>query len=1082
MVRGTRNSLIAVFVGVYSLALPLEGFGQYYEYGKNRVQYERQNWQYIQSQHFDIFFYQEGASLATFTADAAEAAYQNISDLFQHQIERRIPILIYADPPDFGVTRIVDLPFEASGIGGLTESFKNRVALPFSGNYSEYRNILEHELVHAVLNDMLYGGTVQSLIRSNLRIHLPLWFDEGLAEYISSGWDSEADSFIRDAILSNTLPPISELNGYLAYKGGQSVWDYLAAQYGIEKIAAVLRATRQTRSVEGAIEATTGLTVSELSRRWQQSLKEIHYPEVAARESFETTGRLITNSGHNYNASPALSPRGDKLAFVSTERGAISVFVSGTGNGVEPKLVAQGNTNKDLESIRILSTGLAWNPSGDLLAVAVSSGDSEGITIINTRTSRRHKIQVEGIDYIRSIDWSRDGNTIVVEGIDAGQTDLFLLNVESGETTRLTDDPFGTHDPIWNPTGTHILFHSNRSARSPTSIGTPREIARSSTNLFMIDVQSGYISQLTNDSGFDNRNPSFGADGNTVMFESDRNGLFNLYELNLSTNAVRPLTNLLLGVSQSCMSPDGSRIAVVTPRHHQPNIYVTHVPFARKMELAKLPPTLWAHRRDAGQSGKSIAVDIPGSTLNHTNPFVRDAVDGLSFVETWSSERLLASNTESPSASADQVFPLIQSDSDSASVNVGFNSREHRDVTLLTTSSVPANAALQRENLDADGNYRIKDYKLRFSPDIVYGTAGYDVLYGVQGITQMRFSDMIGYHRLTITTNLLIDLRNSDYVVSYQYMANRLNWEYSIFQVSRLLPDFDGVRPTYLRFRQSGATVQASYPLDKFHRIDADLSLVSGSQADIAIASLPSRRRTFLYPSLTLTRDVTTGGRLYPIAGRRLALSVAGSPGAIGGAQARFFTMLGDGRSYFSSPSGSITLAMRLSAGASTGTNPQLFYSSGVQNWINRGIDNSNGFPIQDAADFIFATPILPARGFDVNERNGSSFVLSNLEVRVPIADRTSIPGLKFIPAHNFTATGFVDAGALWGGSLAERRLNIFGDDESGDRILDDLLVGTGVGLRSLLFGYPARVDVAWPFDGQRFGKHQFYFSVGLDF
>lgn len=1073
--------LISTIVLSGFLSLQYEARSQYFEFGKNRVQYDDQDWEYIQSQHFDIFFYQDSSTLASFTAEAAEAAYQNISDIFGHQVGRRIPILVYAAPPDFGVTRIVDLPFEASGIGGLTESFKNRVALPFSGNYAEYRRVLEHELVHAVLNDLLYGGTVQSLIRSNIRIHLPLWFDEGLAEYVSTGWDSESDSFIRDVLLTNSLPPIAELDGYLAYKGGQSVWDYIAAQYGIEKISELLRTVKQTRSVDRAVQLTTGLEIPDLSKRWHQSLKEIHFPEVAARESFELTARLITDDGQGYNASPVLSPRGDRVAYVAADRGAFSIFISGTGSGVRPKLIARGSTTNRFESLRILTTGLSWNPSGDLLAAAVTSSGSEAISIMNLRTGRNHSIDVPDLDYIRSIDWSPDGNSIVIEGIEDGKPNLFVLDLDSAGLSQITDDSYAAHDPVWNPAGTHIVFHSNRKDRWASSPTSPDEVALSTSNLFMVDVKSLELVQLTSDISFNNRNASFGSDTDKMMFESDRNGVYNLFELDLTTGSTRPLTNLLTGVSQSTMSSDGSRIAMVTSRKGSPDIFVTHVPFVGKNKPASLPPTLWAHRRDGGTSGQSITVNIPGSTLGQSNPFVRDALDGLSFSETWSSERMLASNlpvTSDTEEASNEVFPLMR---DSSGVNIGFNSSDPRDVSFVE-ASVPANAALITDNLDEDGNYRVRKYKLRFSPDIVYGTAGYDVLYGVQGITQMRFSDMIGYHRLMITTNLLIDLRNSDYVVAYQYAANRLSWEYSLFQVSRLLPDFDGERPTYLRFRQSGATVQASWPFDKFHRLDVDVSVVTGSQADIAIANSPARQRTFMYPSATLTRDVTAGGRLYPIAGRRVALSVAGSPGAIDGRQSRFFTVLGDARNYVSTRSGSVTLATRLSMGVSTGVSPQLFYSSGVQNWINRGIDDTNGFPIQNAADFIFATPVLPLRGLAVNERSGSSFALTNVEVRVPLHEEGRLPGLSFIPASNFTMTGFVDSGIFWRGNEDERRLNIFADDANGNRAFDDLVVGTGFGLRSLLFGYPTRMDIAWPFDGQRFGRHQLYFSVGFDF
>ena len=73
--------------------------------------------------------------------------------------------------------------------------------------------------------------------------------------------------------------------------------------------------------------------------------------------------------------------------------------------------------------------------------------------------------------------------------------------------------------------------------------------------------------------------------------------------------------------------------------------------------------------------------------------------------------------------------------------------------------------------------FKQKKYKLTFSPDIIYGSAGYDALYGgVQGVTQMMFSDVLGNHQISASTNLLIDLRNSNYFLQYAYLAKRIDY------------------------------------------------------------------------------------------------------------------------------------------------------------------------------------------------------------------------------------------------------------------------------------------------------------------
>src|SRR5690606_19238451 len=102
----------------------------------------------------------------------------------------------------------------------------------------------------AVINDMFYGGSIQSIIQNNIQLHIPLWFNEGVSEYSALGWDTNSDMYIRDAILEDYLPPVEYLSGYYAYRGGQSLWDYIAEQYGREKIGEIMQRLRLTRSLD----------------------------------------------------------------------------------------------------------------------------------------------------------------------------------------------------------------------------------------------------------------------------------------------------------------------------------------------------------------------------------------------------------------------------------------------------------------------------------------------------------------------------------------------------------------------------------------------------------------------------------------------------------------------------------------------------------------------------------------------------------------------------------------------------------------------------------------------------------------
>ena len=178
------------------VALAAPASAQYFAFGKNRVQYDAPDWRYLQSEHFDVYFFERdhapgsGEVLAAYTAEAAEEAYDQVAALFNYDLARRVALLVYPSHNDFAVTNAVELPDYAEGIGGVTELYKNRIAIPFTGDWRDFRRVIHHELVHAVVNDVFYGGSVQSLLQRGLRFPIPLWFNEGLAEYSAQGWDT----------------------------------------------------------------------------------------------------------------------------------------------------------------------------------------------------------------------------------------------------------------------------------------------------------------------------------------------------------------------------------------------------------------------------------------------------------------------------------------------------------------------------------------------------------------------------------------------------------------------------------------------------------------------------------------------------------------------------------------------------------------------------------------------------------------------------------------------------------------------------------------------------------------------------
>ncbi|HTR82794.1 MAG TPA: DPP IV N-terminal domain-containing protein [Bacteroidota bacterium] len=1025
------------------------------DFGENKVQYKKFNWSYIQTSHFDIYFSQGGEYLADFTAAAAESAYTMITKSFRYQTNNRIPIMVYNSHNDFQQTNVLSEYLE-EGTGGVTELFKNRMVIPFEGNYRMFRHVIHHEMVHAIFNDMFYGGSIQSIISNNIRLQLPMWFNEGMAEYQSLGWDNNSDMFMRDATIHTYLPPIDYLSGYFAYRGGQSVWNYIADKYGDQKIAEILNRIKGTRSIEQGFKSALGLSISELSDRWQKEQKVMYWPDIAKREDPADFATRITNHAKEsnfYNTSPSISPQGDKIAFISDRDDYFDVFIISTIDNKVTKLV-DGYSTKNFEELHLLTPGITWSPDGKKIALAVKSGDADAIFIVDVETGKQEKLEFK-LDGIFSVDWSPKGDKLAFVGDNTKQSDIYVYDLATKDLTNLTDDVFSDSDPHWSPDGKTVYFVSDR-----RDYVRRDEISRnfkmwkfdySQLDIYSMNIETSEMKRITDYPKSDETSPVISPDGTKMLYVSDRNGIGNIYERDLATGADRPITNSISGVFQLSLSADGNKLSFAAFENGGFDIFLMKAPFEKKLDVATLEPTEYLKR-----------------------------------------EQQLVQKTQTPAGAETGKDSTLLADSESGKdttgvygdkVRIDFHNYVFSDEQTKEKPAPPAATSSESQldtslYLDANGDYKVNKYKLNFSPDIIYGNAAYSTFYGVQGTTMMAFSDMLGDHQIYFLTNLLLDLKNSDYVLAYYYLPLKIDYGIQGYHSARFLYlyDYNGDLALY-RFTTWGVATSASDPLDKFNRFDFGLSWLNLARENLDYPDEPAQRRTLLMPTLDFVHDNSLWGYTAPNNGTRYNISAMISPSISSGSEGLDFqTFTLDYRTYEKFWK-DYSFVIRWAGGLSMGRNPQRFFIGGTDGWINREFAN-NDIPIQNVEDYAFLSPALPLRGFDYNEKNGTKYGLMNYELRFPLI-RYLVTGGVPLALENITGATFIDVGSSWTDNKAFR---FFEKDPDGNTVAEDLLMGTGFGARLILFGLPLKFDVAWAFDGQSFSIPKYYISLGQDF
>ena len=534
-------------------------------FGQNKMQYRDFDWSYIQTPHFDIYYYGNQKDLAEFAAEVAEESYEQISIHLRWDLKRRVSIMVYNSHNEFQQTNVVGA-YMREGVGGVTELFKNRVVFPFEGNYEQFRHVIHHELVHALINDMVYGGRMQNVVSSRTKIRVPIWSNEGLAEYLSSNWDTKADMVLRDIAVHERMPSVKELNYFMAYKGGQSLWRFIAGKYGREKIGDVFRSMKRTQNAEKGYENALGMNYDDLTKQWHKYLKKEYWPDVKDRDPLEDMSEKLTDhkkARNFYNVSPALSPDGSMVAVLSDENGYFDIHILDAMTGKRIKKLVKGNRSVDFEELKWLQPGLSWSPDNKSIVFAAKAGKGDVLHVIDVETKKSQKYEID-IDGVFSAAWSPKGNEIAFVGQSGKSSDIYLFDLKSKSIKKITDDIFSDAYPSWNSDGTEIAFVSDRGEHvSGQFQGSMYRHDYSQTDIYKVNVQSRIIERIT-DTEYNETHPVFANTANSLFYTADHNGVWNLFShplgnkdsssINISKNKPHSVTNVLTGLQQPTLS------------------------------------------------------------------------------------------------------------------------------------------------------------------------------------------------------------------------------------------------------------------------------------------------------------------------------------------------------------------------------------------------------------------------------------------------------------------------------------------------------------------------------------------------
>ncbi len=674
-------------------------------------------------------------------------------------------------------------------------------------------------------------------------------------------------------------------------------------------------------------------------------------------------------------------------------------------------------------------------PSGDFLGAVSTYDENADVVVFSSRDRRLFRNLTKGYttkyEYLvaqfvtisatepgRAIGVSPDGNHMVAFVRRERGRNIGIFNVLTKKLER--EIPISVDQelsPSYSPDGQSIVFSA---------------VDKGSSNIFVYHLDTGKMDNATQDDAWDVA-PTFSPDGKWIYYSSKRQDYNKIFRVDASNPSVREqVTFGDFNDVDSSLSADGSRLYFSSDRDG--GVYNI---FSLDLNTGET----WQHTNVVG--GAFTPSVFPG----------KDGIEKLVFCAYYKLR-----------------FSLYLADA----------KKPIKKLAALTPPPAPVGAqpaprytAAIEVAIDPDKIQQKPSHKLYIdSANVAAGVNSDSTLFSD---SSLLFSDNLG-DRLFVASLQSISTY-TDFNFTYLNLKNRLRLGGSIFDtreyfIGTSLNVSTGFFSRGQRFlRETGATLNGSYPLDRYHRLDGSIGFISRSldqpffvtNADGSQAVLfGSRRDNDPTGSISFTGDKTLYTQIGPLAGRRYTVTYSYTPdlkhgdenvgtdasgnpivSKHGGTLAQSLSI--DIRQYVRVFKRS-TLAFRLYGARSTGNFPDIFSFGGYDT----------------------------LRAYDFRSEIGNELAFGNVEYRFPLIDQISLFG-GFV-LSNIRGRLFVDVGAsnfsysgqtfrFWNGSNHDREITavINGVPTTGNYRPYELVNGLadyGYGISINLLG----VELHWDF------------------
>jgi|GEM_PF-2439813 len=1097
------------------------------EFGVSTRQYEVHDWKYISSNNFDAYYYGEAHGLAELALVIAEEELKHVEDIVDYRLGSRSQIILYHNDYELRHSNNFQTaqPFNK---GGYAYTTQNKVLTYFDGDRSHLKRSIRYGIGELLVNELMYGGSFQERLRSSTLLYLPEWFYKGLLSYLSESWNTEIDNQVRDAIQADAFKNLNLLSGREAELAGHSWWNYIGETYGIRSVSDILYLTRVSRNYDNALNFVLGNSPRSVFIDWRKYY-EIRYSTDPGYAPLRNAIKLPSKLANRSFSQMAIAPNNKDLLLAGNYMGRMEIWLL----NIETQKTSRIFRSDDVSNTYwdAIEPAVVWSRNGSSIHAFLHYKGKLRHVELSRNGKWKKSEKISGISQVLHADIHPDKDLFLLSAAINGQSDLYLY--EHGELTAITKDPFDDGRAMFNEGGTEIIFQSNRQQQGTIYHGpntfVPGDSATYDIYAMSFPIGTGQLRRITA-TPFINEVQAQAYPLGGIAYLSDNNGIYNTY-VTLSSERLEKTLVIVerkdnsrildtfivhgeldadkfrledLELDSTLMVNAGAfhleEVKKEVYRHYPLSDYSRNILLFATSKMLEIEAALVRFNDEYYVQildiSKEVAQDAQYTQVSPSS--YRNIKGDQAFVSDSTNNRFLVEKQDIP---VEQAITIVKADT---------TPEDKYDHFQTGFPELPNAAVKKRSSKQNEIIYQTKPTKYRttFFPNYLVTQIVENSIINTPYYINNQFSstfntfsrpnintrieasmaDLFNDQSLVVGGRIPIRLYSTDFYLSYIQRKYKRDFGVQFFRMSRLIDATVASNRIFIHeirpFVVQPLPFNMELRLAPFARFDR---LVTNS-TDQGALDKPDEVNDWLGAKLELIIDRHADEELNFPVGLKGKIYFEHFQNVTD--QSRSTSILGMDLRWYKKIGAKILWANRLGATASFGPSAINYQVGGTENWLGNKF-NEQLTPSPNYT-YSFNSLVSGIRGFQQNMRNGGHSLIINSEVRIPIVSYLSQTPVNISFLRNLQLIAFYDIGSAW------NSWNPFTDQHYNTRVIDQgsvkitvrnrnnpFLSGFGTGLRTRIFGYYIRGDMAWGIENgvlANDAKAQWYFSLGYDF